>query len=226
MIKVLIIEDDKRLADAVAHILIGAGYDVDASNDGIEGYEKALTGAYDIIVLDVMLPGKDGISICRDIRASGVSTSIIMVTARGEVPDKVEGLDSGADDYLPKPFHQKELIARIKAITRRVTAYGYDGHVKFGDVEFNVATGELSANGETVPLSGKEYEIMKLLMSEPGSVFSKETIIAKVWGNDSDIDSNNVEAYISFLRKKLAFLGCETSIRTLRKVGYRLETPE
>ena len=226
MQKILIIEDDKRLADAVSQILIGQDYDVEAITDGLEGYQAALTENYDVMVLDVMLPGKDGISICQDLRSNGISTPILMCTAKSTVTDKVLGLDAGADDYLVKPFHPRELIARIHALTRRMVSYGYDGHVAFGDIEFDADSGLLSCNGESVTLSGKEHEIMKILMSTPGSVFSKDDIITKVWGRGSDIGDNNVEAYISFLRKKLSFLECHVGIRTLRKVGYRLEEIE
>ena len=223
MQKVLIVEDDKRLADAMSQILISQDYDVDAVTDGLVGYNSARENDYDIIILDVMLPGKDGISICRDLREEGVGTPIIMVTARSEISDTVLGLDSGADDYLAKPFHPRELLARLKALTRRMTAFGYDNRAKFSDIEFDAETGELFSGGESVMLSGKEFEIMKVLMIEPGAVCSKEEIIAKVWGDGADIDGNNVEAYISFLRKKLKFLECHTVIKTLRTVGYRLE---
>ena len=221
--KVLIVEDDKRLSDAVTQILVGHDYDVDAITDGMAGYNAAIETKYDIIILDVMLPGKDGISICQDLRKEGLSVPIIMVTAKSEISDTVLGLDSGADDYLAKPFHPKELLARLKALSRRRIAYGYDGKARYGDVEFNIETGELSKDGESVLVTGKELEIMKVLMSNPGEVFSKDEIISKVWGDNSGIDENNVEAYISFLRKKLKYLGCSTSIRTLRTVGYRLE---
>ena len=226
MLKILIIEDDKRLADAITQILIGQDYDVDAVTDGLEGYQVALSEKYDVIVLDVMLPGKDGVSICQDLRSNGISIPIIMVTAKTTVTDKVLGLDSGADDYLTKPFHPRELIARIHALTRRMVSYGYDGQVSFGDIEFNAESGVLSSGGDSVTLTGKEHEIMKILMSTPGAVFSKEDIISKVWGRGSDIGDNNVEAYISFLRKKLMYLECHVMIRTLRKVGYRLEKTE
>ena len=223
MQKILIVEDERRLSDAVVDVLKNAGYSADTAYDGTDGYEKARTGKYDIIILDLMLPGMDGIDICKQLKQEGVNTPIIMVTARAAISDRIEGLDAGADDYLPKPFSPQELVARLRALSRRFGRTPYTSSVRYGDLEFSYDTGELGCNGEMVSLSEKERLMMAELMKEPGKVCKKEELLEAVWGEEESPELNNVEAYISFLRKKLAFLGCKTSIQTLRKLGYRLE---
>ena len=171
-----------------------------------------------------MLPGMDGFQIVHEARKQGVSTPIIMLTARTSLSDKVTGLDAGADDYLTKPFQPAELMARLRALTRRQGELVVDEQTA-GDLKLGLSTSELSCNGKTVTLSYKEFELMRLFMSNLAQTLPKETLIARVWGVDSDADDNNVEAYISFLRKKLKYLGSSAQIVTQRKVGYRLEAP-
>lgn len=223
--RILIVEDERHLAEALGQIMTEQRYQTDVVYDGADGLDYSLTGQYDVIVLDVMLPKVDGLEVARRLRAAHVSTPILMLTARDEVADKISGLDCGADDYMTKPFDAGELLARIRALTRRQ-----------GEVVGNVITvGELSLRldvrclmwGEdSVRLGFKEFEVMRLLMLNGRAVVPKEDMIAKVWGLESEAEDNNVEVYISFLRKKLAFLHSNVTIGTLRKVGYFLEVPE
>ena len=200
-------------------------YNVDVVYDGQSGYDYASGGDYyDVLVLDVMLPKLDGFEIVRRLRQENVSTPILMLTARTQLTDKVEGLDRGADDYMTKPFQPEELLARLRALTRRQGEVVVDV-LKFDDLELSLGTCDLSCGDKTVHLSYKEFEVLQTLMGNPGQTISKEQLIARVWGVDSAAEDNNVEAYISFLRKKLHFLESKAEIITLRKIGYRLETP-
>ena len=212
---ILIAEDEVRLASALREILSGAGYDSTIVHDGIQALQQALRTDYDLILLDVMLPEKDGLSVASELRRLRVQSPILMLTARSTVADKVQGLDSGADDYMTKPFAAEELLARIRALTRRQS--GSDPSVfTFGDLTYNPGSAFLSCGTKNVRLNFKEAEIIKLLMSYPGSITSKEELISKVWGYESDTSDNNVEAYISFLRKKLNFLVSNVSSMTGR----------
>lgn len=222
---VLIVEDEANLADALAHILNERKYHVDVAHDGKKGLDWALTNMYDAIVLDVMLPGMDGIAVCRALRDKGVSTPVIMLTARSEVRDKVAGLDAGADDYLTKPFDPEELCARLRALTRRTGEVVLDS-VSFGDLELGLSDMELKCSGRAVRLSQREGAVMELLMRTPQNVFSKQALLTRVWGTEGETGINNVEAYISFLRKKLSFLQSKVTIDTIRMLGYRLSYPE
>lgn len=222
--RVLIVEDEKRLADALGQIMEQAHYVVDVVYDGKDGLAYAQMGQYDVILLDVMLPGMDGFSIVRQLRGEKNATPILMLTARDAVGSKVAGLDSGADDYMTKPFSPDELLARVRAVSRR------QGEVvtsacTFGDLTLQLSARELCCGKRSVRLGFKEFEVMRLLMLDPNTVTAKESLILNIWGAESDAEDNNVEAYISFLRKKLAFLGSKVSIGTIRKVGYRLELP-
>lgn len=219
--QVLIVEDEVRLAEALGQILSEQKYLVDIVHDGEDGYDYAASGIYDVIVLDVMLPGMDGYEIVRKLRRNKNQTPVIMLTARSATDDKVKGLDCGADDYMTKPFEPEELLARIRALTRRQGEVVLD-EMSFGDLTLVLSTCDLKCAGKSIHLNFKEFEILKLLMGAQGSVITKEDIIVKVWGYDSDASDNNVEAYISFLRKKFAFLKTKASIIALRKVGYRL----
>ena len=225
--QILIVEDDVRLAQALGHILEENGYEVDAVYDGESGLAYAQSGIYDVIILDVMLPKMSGFEVAAELRRGGSSTPILMLTARDAVPDKITGLDSGADDYMTKPFSPAELLAHLRALTRR------QGEVMFekltvGDLTLNLESFNLSCGEKSIHLSYKEFSLAKVLMANAGQVVSKETLIAKVWGIESSAEDNNVEAYISFLRKKMRFLGSTAHIETLRKAGYRLvaEEPE
>lgn len=222
--KILIVEDDRNLAKAVSQILLGNDFDPDIAYDGLQGYEMAKKGEYDVILLDLMLPGLDGLEVCKKLKTDGITTPIIMVTARAAVNDKVAGFDAGADDYLPKPFSPRELMARIKAIIRR-TSPSLNGHITIADIEFTPETGELCGPDDKFELSEKESLVFSELLKEPGAICSKMQLLEAGWPDFPDADANNVEAYISFLRKRLNFVGSNIKIKTLRKVGYRIELP-
>ena len=220
--QVLIVEDEVRLAAALKEILEKEKYMVDVVHDGDSGLDYILSGIYDVIVLDVMLPGKDGFTVAKEARAAKVETPIIMLTARNEINNRVRGLDAGADDYMTKPFAPSELLARIRAVTRRQCEVISD-KLTFGDLELDLSTCQLSKSAKSTHLNFKEFELLKLLIANQGSPMTKDTLITKIWGYDSEASDNNVEAYISFLRKKIAFLGSSVKISALRKVGYIIE---
>ena len=220
--QILIVEDEKRLAEALREILTAQKYMADVVYDGNDGFDYAMSGIYDIIILDIMIPFKDGFQVAYELRKNKIETPIIMLTAKDTVPDKVSGLNSGADDYMTKPFAPEELLARIKALTRRRGEVMLD-ETDFGDFNFNASTCELSKGTKSVHLNYKEAEILKLLIANRDTIISKEDIITKVWGYDSDAGSNNVEAYVSFLRRKFNFINSSTEIKSIKKMGYRLE---
>lgn len=220
--RILIVEDEKRLADALYQILLEQKYMADVVYDGNDGLEYGLSGIYDLIILDIMLPYRDGFQVAYELRKSKIETPILMLTAKDTVSDKVNGLDMGADDYMTKPFAPEELTARIRALTRRKGEVVVD-EISFDDFSFNASTNILSKGTKSVHLNFKEAEILKLLLSKPDVLISKDEIITKVWGYDSDAGSNNVEAYISFLRRKLAFINSNSEIKAIKKMGYRLE---
>lgn len=221
--KVLVVEDEPRLAEALAQLLRDGGYEADTAADGPAGLELARSGAYGVAVLDVMLPGLDGFALCRALREEGQALPILMLTARTGVADKVEGLDCGADDYMTKPFAPEELLARIRALTRRQGEAPHQEALAFADLRLDPATHALSRGDKSVQLSPKEFDLLRLLIQGQGAVCPKGAILDKLWNGAED---NNVEAYISFLRKKFFYLGSRASIATLRKVGYRLEDGE
>lgn len=218
---ILVVEDERNLADAIVRIASDASYNADAVYDGRSGLRAALSGSYDAVVLDVMLPGMDGYEVVHEMRRQGVATPVLLLTARTSTADKVEGLDAGADDYMTKPFEADELLARLRALTRRRGDVMLDD-VSFADVSLDLATHDLSCGDETVHLSGKEFEVMRILMSSNSRVVSKQDLLGRVWG-DTEASENSVEAYVSFLRKKLAHIGSAVQITTLRMLGYRLE---
>lgn len=220
--KILIVEDEKRLAQALSQIMKEAKYQTNIAYDGADGLELALYGSYDVIVLDVMLPKKDGFSIVKELRASKINTPVIMLTAKDEVGDKITGLDKGADDYMTKPFVPEELLARIRALSRRQGEVIVE-ELSFEDLFLDISNAELRCKDKNIHLSFKEFEIMKILMSNQKTIIGKEILITRVWGDDSDAEDNNVEAYISFLRKKISFIGSKVSLTTIRKLGYKLE---
>ena len=221
--RILIVEDELPLAEALTQILKKNNYTVDTVNDGEAGLDNALSDIYDLILLDIMLPKIDGISILKNIREEGITTPVILLTAKGEISDKVAGLDSGADDYLPKPFATQELLARIRSVSRRKGEILKDNTLKLGDIELNPSTLKLSKGSKDIKLILKESELLELLISRKNATSSKELIIEKLWGFDSEVDNNHVEVYVSFLRKKLFFLDSEVVITTVRGVGYILE---
>ena len=218
---ILVVEDERNLADAIVKILEDASFNAYAVYDGRAGLRAALTGEYDAVVLDIMLPLMNGNEVVHEMRRQGVSTPVLLLTARTSTADKVEGLDSGADDYMTKPFEAPELLARLRALTRRRGEVMLD-NVTFADVMLDLTTHDLSCADSSVHLSGKEFEVMRILMSSPSRVVSKQDLLLKVWG-DTDASENSVEAYVSFLRKKLAHIGSKVQITTLRMLGYRLE---
>ena len=223
--QVLIVEDDVRLARAVAKILEENGYQVDLVHDGQSGLDYAESGIYDVVILDVMLPKMDGFELAKQLRRKKVETPVLMLTARGAIPDKIEGLDSGADDYMTKPFSPAELLAHLRALTRRQGQVVFET-LEFGDLTLNLESHNLSCGAKSINLSFKEFSIVNILMANRGQTVSKEMLISKVWGVESSAVDNNVEAYISFVRKKLKFLGSQVQIETLRKLGYRFTFEE
>ncbi|MBE5975898.1 response regulator transcription factor [Lacrimispora xylanisolvens] len=220
--KLLIVEDEVRLAEAMGQIMKEQHYQTDLVFNGKDGLYCGLSGEYDVIILDVMLPGENGFQIVEKLREAKIQTPILMLTARDNVSDKVTGLDKGADDYMTKPFIPEELLARIRALSRRQGEVIVEEMV-FGDLRLNLSTNDLWCKTKSIHLGYKEFEVLRILMSNIGKIISKDTLINRVWGSDSDAEDNNVEAYISFLRKKFHFLGSKAEITTVRKVGYRLE---
>lgn len=219
--RVLIVEDDVRLASALEHILRENGYEAEAVHNGEDGLQWALVGSYDVIILDAMLPKRDGFSVVSELRRRNVSTPVLLLTARSAVPDKICGLDSGADDYMTKPFSPAELLAHLRALTRRQGEVAFET-LAFADLTLNLESFDLSCGEKSIHLSFKEFSLARMLIAHPRQVVSKELLIEKIWGSESSAEDNNVEAYVSFLRKKLRFLGSRAQIETLRKAGYRL----
>ena len=209
------------MAQALCEILRQEKYDVDHCADGLEGLAAIEAGAYDLVVLDVMLPHKDGFSIAREARAKGIRTPILMLTAKSELDDTVTGLDCGADDYLTKPFRTQELLARLRALGRR-SLRSADGALAFGDIELNRGASLLVCGENSVRLSEKEFRILEYLIANAGQIFTREQLAVKIWGYESDAEYNNVEVYMSFARKKLNFVKARTEIKAVRGVGYEL----
>ena len=217
--RILIVEDEKRLAGTLAELLHRRGYAVDVSYDGVSGLDNARSGIYDLVLLDAMLPELDGFSLLQQLRAGGE----LMLTARSDLSDRVRGLDCGADYYLTKPFETEALLASIRSLLRRGGETADSGATVFGDLHLQQSTFLLSCGDRSVRLSRREYDLMELLMKNGSQIVSKEQLILKVWGYDSAAEDNNVEVYISFLRRKLAHLRSRVQIKTLRMVGYCLE---
>jgi DNA-binding response OmpR family regulator len=219
---VLVVEDERNLADAICHILDEDGYNAEAAYDGKTGLSYAQSGMYDAIILDVMLPGMDGFEIVHTLRHDNNAIPIMMLTARTSTQDKVEGLDCGADDYMTKPFETPEFLARVRALTRRQGDVVID-EATFGDLSLDLNTHDLSCGTRKVHLSQKEFQVLRMLMSGNNRVVSKQDLLTRVWSTDGETSENSAEAYISFLRKKLAHLHSKVQITTLRMLGYRLE---
>ena len=223
--RVLIVEDEVRLAETLRDLLDTEHYAADVCHDGESGLDNALSDIYDLVILDVMLPKKDGFSVLRALRQEGKTVPVLMLSARSELSDRVEGLDCGADYYLTKPFEPKELLACVRMLTRRQPEQRVSNVLEYGDLRLEPDTFELACGERSVRLSRKEFDMMELLLRSREMVLTKESLIVKLWGYESDAEDNNVEVYISFLRKKLAFLGSGVSIATVRKVGYHLDFP-
>lgn len=220
--RILVVEDEKPLADALTEILRQNHYQADAVYHGSHGLEYARSEIYDLILLDIMLPGMDGLSVLKTLRKEHITTPVIILTAKSEVSDIITGLDAGSDDYLAKPFSTGELLARIRALSRRNAAYN-DEVLTCGNLSFNKSTMELCSGSDSLKLGLKESQLIELLLNNAGRIMPKNLLIEKIWGLDSDVEYNNIEVYISFLRQKIAFLGANTQIRTVRGVGYQLE---
>lgn len=223
--RILIVEDNERLAESIQDILKQIWFEADICTDGVMGQMQMMEGIYDAVILDVMLPGKDGITILQEARAKGLRVPVLMLTAKSEVEDKVAGLESGADYYLTKPFDKKELLAVVRTVVRRQGEIVAD-RMRYGNLTLDQADYCLVGPEKRIQLGKKEYEVMRILMMHKEMVVSKETILRKVWGNDSDAVENNVEIYISFLRKKLEFLKADVMIVTMRNFGYHLARKE
>ena len=220
--KLLLAEDEKRMNRALCEILRQEGYEVTSVENGEDALYEIEGGLYDLIVLDVMMPGMNGFDVAKSARRSGIRTPILMLTAKSELDDKVEGLDSGADDYLTKPFLTKELLARLRALGRRNVPTD-DGRLKFDDITLDTKNAELRCeNGKSVRLGEKEMRILEYLITNLGRVLTRDQIALKVWGYESDAEYNNVEVYTSFARKKLAFVGSRCEIKAIRGIGYEL----
>ena len=219
---ILVVEDERNLADAICHILEQDGYNSEAAYDGKTGLTYAESGMYDACILDVMLPGMDGFEIVRELRKAGSDLPVMMLTAKTSTADKVSGLDCGADDYMTKPFESAELLARVRALTRRKGEVVID-ELTFGDLKLDLDTHDLASGERSVHLSQKEFEVLRMLMATPGRIVSKQDLLTRVWGTDAETSENSAEAYVSFLRKKLAHVRSKVEITTLRMLGYRLE---
>ena len=223
--QVLLVEDDKNLSHALKQILTEADYIVDAVADGQSGLDYGKSGIYDVIILDVMLPKKNGYDVVKELRHANIDCPVLLLTARDSIADKITGLDNGADDYMTKPFSPAELKARLRALLRRKDQLVFES-LSYEGLTLDLESHDLSCGTKTIHLGFKEFSIAKLLFTNPTQVLTKEMLIAKVWGIESSADDNNVEAYISFLRKKFRFLDSKVTIETLRKTGYRLSVEE
>ena len=222
--KILIIEDERLLAGSIKDLLEIQGFEAEAVYDGETGFTYAGTGIYDLIILDVMMPGKSGYEVARELRASRLGTPILMLTARSALEDRIAGLDAGADYYLTKPFDTRELTACVRALLRRQG--GQVDEVGMGKTCLDLSTAVLSCGDRQIRLSAKEFDIMRLLFQSVAGNLSKEMILEKVWGYDSDAVENHVEVYIGFLRKKLLSIGSDVRIESIRRMGYHLEVAE
>lgn len=219
--KILLCEDERELSNAITVILKHHHYTVDAVYNGQDAYDYGLSNQYDVILLDLMMPKKNGLDVLKDLRLQGINTPVLVLSAKGEVSDKIKGLDLGADDYLSKPFSMAEMIARIRAITRRQIE-GFSTQISFHDLVLNRSTYELSVGNNSTHLSSKEFQMMEMLIMNPNVVISTETFMEKVWGYDSESEINVVWVYISYLRKKLNQLNSNLEIKAMRNSGYYL----
>lgn len=224
--RILIVEDEKNLREALRELLEKSGYAVDTAEDGVSGLDCGLTGLYDAILLDIMLPRLNGLEVLKSLRTQRIATPILLLTARSEVEDKIHGLDTGADDYLTKPFDARELLARLRALLRRKGELIEPEGASYGDITLKSDSHTLFCGERSVKLGQKEYQLMEILLSYKGHVAQKDVLAEKVWGVEDVSEYNNVEVYVSFLRKKLGYLRSKTQIHAVRGVGYALERPE
>ena len=220
--RLLLAEDERSLSKALKEILTRSNYSVDCVYDGEEAVLYSMATEYDLVIMDIMMPKQDGISALKEIRAKGNNVPVLMLTAKSEIDDKVEGLDSGANDYLTKPFATKELLARIRALTRQPASSG-DNVLKFGNLTLDRGSFELASPKGKYRLAGKEFQMMEMLMINPGILISTEKFMDKIWGLDSEADISTAWTYISYLRKKLTALEADVQIKAVRNSGYTLE---
>ena len=220
--RVLLIEDERRLAEPVKYILEKNKYAVDIAEDGITGQDMAETGIYDVIILDRLLPGKEGVEVLKSLRAGNIKTPIILVTAKDAVPDRIEGLNAGADDYLVKPFANDELLARVGALTRRFENVAVNLPLQLSSLQLDAKRCEVYAHGGTIRLSLRESQLLECLMRNRGQILTKEQLFNKVWGFESETEITAVELYIFYLRKKIDFTKCGVVLETIRGTGYCL----
>lgn len=221
--KILMIEDEYSLADAISETLKKENFDVSIIADGREGEEEALTNIYDLILLDVMLPSKDGFQILKTLKQEKIEALIIMLTAKSEIYDKLNGLENGADDYITKPFHMRELVARIKVILKRKTNVEDTNILEFNDLKLDLRTGKMISKENEIAINGKELDLLEMLLLNKNQIIDRELLANKIWGYNSDAEYNNVEVYISFLRKKLKLIKSKVKIKAVRGLGYKLE---
>ena len=219
--KILVIEDEKLLALSLKTLLESKGFQVELVYNGEDGTEYALLGVYDLLILDVMMPGLNGYQVARQVRANRCSTPILMLTAKSGLEDRIEGLNAGADYYLTKPFDSRELLACINALLRRQG--GQVNELTFGNTSLDLASSNLVCGEKTVRLSAREFDVMRFLLQSREQILSKEVILARVWGYDSNAVENHVEVYVGFLRKKLSAIGSNIRIEAIRRLGYHLE---
>ncbi|PWM72820.1 MAG: DNA-binding response regulator [Bacillota bacterium] len=220
--KILIVDDEVQLVKAVSAILRKNNYNTDCAYDGEDGLDKALSNIYDVIILDIMLPKRNGYEIIQELRNNRISTPVLMLSAKSQTYDKIYGLNLGADDYLAKPFESEELLARIKALLRRKNEFVGDT-LTYGDLSLNRDNCSLLCNGQEISLGKKEFQILEMLILNGGKAINKERLIEKIWGFDTDAEYNAIEVHVSFLRKKLNLLSSAVNIRSLRGIGYILE---
>lgn len=221
--KILIIEDEYSLADAIAEILKKENFDVTIITDGIEAEDEALTNIYDLILLDVMLPNKDGFQILKKLRQERVEAPIIMLTAKSEIYDKLNGLENGADDYITKPFHMRELVARIKVVLKRKVDIEDSNVLEFKDLKLDLRTGKMICNNNEISINGKELDLLEILLLNKNQIIDRNQLANKIWGYNNEAEYNNVEVYVSFLRKKLKLIKSDVKIKAVRGIGYKLE---
>jgi len=220
--RILIVEDEIALAAVLTEILRKNNYSVDAVHDGVDGLDYALSGIYDAILLDIMLPRMDGLQMLRKLRSNGDSTPVLLLTAKSEIEDKVKGLDVGADDYITKPFNTEELLARVRSAVRRKDTFISEGK-SFADITIDSNTLKISTKEDEIKASLKEYQILEMMIANPDRIISKEQFVEKIWGYDFEGEYNSVEVYISFVRKKLSAIGSDVRIKAHRGIGYSLE---
>ena len=225
--KILIIEDEYNLADAIASMLKSKKYNVEIRTNGSDGLDEALTDVYDLIILDVMLPEMNGFEVLKELKEEGIKSRVLMLTAKNTIDDKMQGFNNGADDYLTKPFHMEELLARVNVQLRKNNTV--DNEVmKLGDIILNIKSMELSNTNEKnkVKIIGKEFQLLELFMNNPNRVMEKEQVFLKIWGYDTECDINTLEAYISFIRKKLKLIKSKIKLKAIRNMGYVLEVED